>query len=314
MAIPYEIYVRFLASKGLNELSEVNEALGAISLPPVTQKELEAQLAALDAVLPAGVSEQIQKKEYGQDFLQWMTVLDINELWAAEKPWQDPDAKPALKLVFDVHEDTVLRRALNALLIKAMKPKDVSQILTAKFASLLREEHVDLYRKIFFNPARMARGDWREFLRGVPDTEARTYAIALSEPLDVLKIELELPAKVSVSETLQWLLSKSYSKARTFMEINTPEANREAREWIEQVVKLTDKYEKYRSGDQDDFAKNLQMEFQFIDTPFAEPDDDLLQEVSERLKAKKDAEPAPAEADKEEAENQGELFDENTGG
>ena len=286
MAVPHEIYVRFLASKGLNELPKVNEALGAISLPPIDQKALESQLAALDAVLPSGVSEQIEKKDFKEDFLQWMEVLDLRELWLAEKPWQDPDIRPAVKLIFDVHQDTVLRKTLNSLLIKGMKAKDLAQTLGAKFATLLKEEHVDLYSKVFFNPARMARADWRQYLRLVPDTEARAYAIALSEPLDVLKIELELPSKVSVSETLQWLLSKSYSKARTFMEINTPEANREAREWIEQVVKLTDKYEKYRSGDQDDFAKNLQMEFHFIDTPFEEPDGDLLKEVADRLKNK----------------------------
>ena len=287
MAVPYELYIRFLASKGLNELQGVNEALAMLYLPPVSQKDLEGQLATLDAVLPAGISRQLETKAYGPDLLQWMAVCDIKELWQNEKAFQDPETKTKLKLIYDIHNDTALRRTLNALIIKAMKPKEIAQILQAKFASLLKEDHVDLYSKVFFNPSRMARADWRDFIKTLADTEARAYVTALSEPLDVLKTELELPAKVSVSETLQWLLAKSYGKARTYMEINTPEANHEARAWIDQVVKLSEKYEKYRSGDTDDFSKSLQMEFQFIDAPFDEPGDDIMLEVAERLKAKK---------------------------
>ena len=65
------------------------------------------------------------------------------------------------------------------------------------------------------------------------------------------------------------------------MKTNTPAGNKEAREWNKQVVALIDKFEKYRVSDSSDFGKELQMEFEYIDTEFPTPDEALLKEVKE---------------------------------
>jgi hypothetical protein len=50
------------------------------------------------------------------------------------------------------------------------------------------------------------------------------------------------------------------------------------------VLQLVDKYEKYRSSDASDFSSALQMEFDFLDTEFAIPDKDVLDEISSKLR------------------------------
>jgi hypothetical protein len=177
---------------------------------------------------------------------------------------------------------------VNALLMKGVKPHDLSQAVQVKFSTPVRDTHIEIYRKYFFDPRRMTRSDWRTWLKLVSEQEQKVYFLALTEPLDMLKSELDLPAKVSVSAMLQGLLTRSYQKARTFLDDNGIASAKEAREWIEQCLMIAEKYEKYRSADQSDFSQSLQLEFEFVESHFETPDSETLREVAERAKAKSD--------------------------
>ena len=287
MAVPNDLYLRFLVSKDLTTEDEVNEILGCLLLPKCGQKELDLHVDFLKTVLPKGVQSQLEhKSQGGADFLHWMRVLEIQEFWQAEKPFVSTESRLLVKLACDIHDDPKLRVTINALLIKGVKAHDIMQAVQVKFATPLREQHIDLYRKYFFDPRRLTRSDWRRYLKELPDTEQRIYFMALTEPLDILKSELDLPAKVSVSAMLQGLLTRSYNKARVFLDDNGITSAREAREWINQCLLIADKYEKYRSADQTDFSQSLQLEFDFVDTHFETPDSETLREVAEKAKSK----------------------------
>ena len=102
-----------------------------------------------------------------------------------------------------------------------------------------------------------------------------------SENLETVKAALELPSKTSSSDILQFLLSQSYQKAKQYLRFSSPDTNEEARKWISQVIQLSDKYEKHRTGDVEDFGKSLQMEFDYIDTEFMTPDEQSIKELKE---------------------------------
>jgi hypothetical protein len=225
---------------------------------------------------------QITRKIYEPDFMRAMNALEVGDLWQKDKTY--------LKLVNDIHADRWVRVVINSLLIKKLTNLEISRIIAAKFSVPQKEQHIDTYSRFFFNPSRMTRLDWKRYIKRCNEKERRTYFTALTEPVEVLKTELELPTTVDVSGALQWLLTKSFLKAKTYIGVATPEAGKEAREWIDQVVKLTDKYEKYRSGDQSDFAKSLQMEFDFLEDTFDTPDDDIAAEVAEKLAPKSEGE------------------------
>ena len=296
MPQPYELYIRFLVTTGIDDITFINNALDNLNLPGTTQPVFDAQYNLVSCSVPGPVLEQIESKKYCGDFLQWMKVLEVDDLWYFEKPFRDKKdddtlrRRSAAKLVYDINQDPMLRLAINALLIKAVPIKDLVQSVNVRFASLLKEEHAEIYEKFFFNPRRMTRSAWTTFLSKCDDKEKSIYFIALTEPLDVLRTELELPAKVSSSSELQYLLTKSYMRAKQYINIGTPEAGREAREWIDATIKLIDKYEKYRSGDMEDFSKNLQMAFDYVDTDttFPVPDPDVLKEISAKLKKEKE--------------------------
>jgi len=283
MAIPYELYIRFLATKGFDDLKVVNEDLATHHLFPVQQELLDKQLDLIHSVAPRGILKQIECKTYSIDFLQYMRVLEVEDLWLGEPGVTTGNKNTTAKLVYDLLQDPFLKITANGLLIKKMTIAELTRILTAKFSALYKDIHFDIYSRFFFNPCRMTRRDWKEYLKLCGDRERRIYFTALTEDMEVLKTELDLPAQVSVSDTLQYLLTKSFQKAKTYLNVNTPEAGKEAREWISQVSSLADKYEKHRSGDQHDFAKSLQMEFDFIDDQFDTPDSDVISEMPKGL-------------------------------
>lgn len=289
MAVPYELYLRFLVTKGMVAEDEVNEHLDLLFLPHCRQQHLDEQFQFVSQTLPLGIQSQLENgSQGGDDFLHWMRVIEVHELWQAEKPFITPESRLLAKLAKDIHDDLKLRMTINALLIKGVKPHDLSQAVQVKFSTPVRDVHIELYRKYFFDPRRLTRSDWRSWLKVVSEQEQKIYFLALTEPLDLVKSELDLPAKVSVSGMLQGLLTRSYQKARTFLDDNGISSSKEAREWIEQCLAIADKYEKYRSADQSDFSQSLQLEFEFVESHFETPDSETLREVAERAKAKSD--------------------------
>jgi len=281
MAIPHELYIRFLVTKGCLDLKLVNASLGALSLRTIKQEDLDKQADLVYSVAPKGIVKQMENGIYGVDFLPCMKVLEVDDLWMGEEVSGIKKANRAhVQLVYDILQDPALRITANGLLIKNVSIQEITRMLAAKFSVPYKETHFDIYSRFFFNPCRMKRSDWKNYLVGCSEKERKVYFTALTEDVEVLKTELELPAQISVSDTLQWLLTKSFLKAKTFMNVNTLEAGKEAREWITQVSALADKYEKHRSGDQHDFSKSLQLEFDFLEDTFETPDSATMAEVA----------------------------------
>jgi len=286
MNVPYDLYVRYLATCGHDDVVTLNDALREKGLRPVAQETLDAHWDIIQSSLPQRVIETIGRKNYTPDFLKHMKVLEIEELWRAHPKFKDTGMKSTVKLVYDVLQDTMMRITVNALLIKKISISEITRMVTTKFSTPLTEKQIGLYARYFFDVGMMTRADWKAYIRGGSDRERRLYFMALTENAEVLKTELELPSVANVGESLQWLFTKSFLKARNFMDVGTPEADRAALMWSDQVVKLADKYEKYRSGDQNDFAKTLQMEFDFVDEPFDTPDSETYKEVTKKSAVK----------------------------
>jgi len=282
MAVPYDLYIRYLATTGIDDIHILNERLVKTGLRPVAQEDLDAHWDLIQNTMPQRVIESIGRKNYTPDFLRHMKVLGVEELWRAEPKFKDDAMRSAVKQVYDVLQDGILKITVNALLIKKLKVSEISRLVTTKFSVQITEKHIDIYSRYLFNSQKMTRVEWREYIKKCTDREKRVYFIALTEDTEVLKTELDLPALAHVGESLQWLFTKSFLKAKTFMDVGTPEADLSAMRWSDQVVKLADKYEKYRSGDQHDFGKMLQMEFEFVDEPFDTPDSATYQEVAKK--------------------------------
>ena len=282
---PYDLYVRFLITKGVASYQEVNALLTEISLPTITSDDYDRQYTTVQDNIAKPVSDQITTGKHEGPFLRWMGVLQVRELWTIEKRYQTPETLK-LRLLYDIHNDPILRLAIHALITKQCKAEDIAQDINVKFSYMLTAEHITIYRKFFWNPEIMTRRSWRDYLSRVDGQEKTTLFMALSGPLDELKTFLDMPSKVDVSGGLQSLLVSSYGKAKHYLKLNTAEAGKEARAWISTALSVAEKYQKYSRADVGDFAKSLQMEFDYVQTDFVTPDEELLKELRSKNEPK----------------------------
>ena len=280
MSRPYELYIRYLFTTGIENRLQANDKLEELGLPPISLDEYtEVGAYVLDAI-PRGIAKQLETGKYGPDFSPWMDLLDVSELWyGSEKD---------LKAVYDIHTDKQYRLSLNTLLIKHIPIGDIQQMLNIKFSAAFSVKQLEIYRKFFFDPSRMRRADWLNFVDSCGPHEKHIYFTALTRDVEAVKAELDLNATIPVSEELAKLLRKALNKANQYMRVSGKEGNVEARYWIDTVLKLTDKYEKYRATDSADFSKSLQMEFEYIDNEFPLPDEETLASLNAKLKAKEE--------------------------
>lgn len=282
---PYDVFIRFLITKGAEVEGEVNEKLKELNLPEISAKAFMRHYETTLKLLPPAFLKQIEKQDFTTDFLKWMKVLGIEELWLLEKPFRRQDHL-WVKLVYDISTDPVLRININSLLVKGIKTDDLAELVGRKFSTLLKPHHVDLYRRVFFDPARMTRAAWRSYLGVLEPADRAIMFTALTEDINTLKTELGLPSITSLSDSLQYLFSSSYQKCRFYLKQTSPIANDEARKWISTTIHLADKYDKYKAGDVADFSKTLQMEFEFIDQEFPTPDAETLGYLKTEIDAK----------------------------
>ena len=291
MSRPYDIYIRYLFTTGIESLTEANEKLGGLSLPRITLDEYTTAGAYVLDAIPRGIAKQMEQRKYGPDFASWMEMLDVHELWY--------EKESTLKAVYDIHADKQYRLSLNALLAKHIPIGDIQQMLNIKFAAAFTVRHIEIYKKFFFNPSRMRRSDWLSFIEYCGPQEKHIYFTVLTKDTEAVKAELDLNSTIPVSEELSKLLRKALNKANQYIKVSSKEGNFEARSWIDTVIKLTDKYEKYRATDSTDFSRSLQMEFEYIDNEFPLPDEDTLATLNARLKAREEQKEESEEGDDE---------------
>lgn len=277
---PYQNYLCFLVTKNLS-FQEVLNDLEDNNLHKIDQKTYDKIHEEVHARLTSPISNQLVDQRYDSNFLKWMKYIGIGGLWELEKKFITPQSAK-LRLVYDIHQDPIMRISINCLLIKKVSYPDISQDINMKFSYMLREEHVELYRMFFFNPSIMSRKDWRVFLNVCGNTERAHYFTALTEELEVVKASLDLPVSVDLSKTLQSLLQSSTMKAKHYLKFNDQNSNKEARQWISTVLNVAGHYYKYSKADVGDFAKSIQMEFEFVETNFQTPDQEVLAEISKK--------------------------------
>lgn len=278
---PYDLFVRFLITKGVIEPKEINDKLTReFGLPSIDDVEFKNAFALVHDKTPPFISKRIVDKQYNHpEFYKWMGILEVRELWDYEKEFFKEHAR-YVKLVYAVHDDPKMRVTLNALLMKGSVEKDICQDINSKFSAMMKPEVVNTYRKFFWNANKMSRSAWRAYLRHTEEFETSVYFVALTENMEVLRTHLELPSKAAISENLQYLFTQSFLRARQLLRLNSPETNAEARRWIKLTADMADKYAKHRVGDAEDFSKSLQMEFEYVSNEFPTPDDMLLKEVA----------------------------------
>jgi hypothetical protein len=196
-----------------------------------------------------------------------------------EKKFATPESLKR-RLVYDIKNDPIMRLTMNALIVKGCKITDIVQDINMKFAYMIKDDHVKVYRKFFCNPEIMSRKSWKAYLRDLSGEERAMYFLSLTEDLSAVKVALDLPTSIDISGSLQTLLVSTYQKAKFYLTLNSEDANKEARAWITTMLSVAEKHQKYSKADIGDFAKSVQMEFDYVNNEFETPDEAVLKELA----------------------------------
>jgi len=100
MACPYDLYLRFLVTKGMTDPKEVLAHLKEIGASRTLRDEdFEAQYDLVLKAVTRPVAEQIERQNFDGDFIKWARILEIPELWKAEKRFLEPEFRKRWNLV-----------------------------------------------------------------------------------------------------------------------------------------------------------------------------------------------------------------------
>lgn len=289
---PYDLYVKFLITRGCTDITRLNETLESQFFLKVDDDTFARHFRELKVSLPAPIFTMIQKnKPVGFAFLKAMEDLGLKHLWWAQPEYSGNHeaTRKSFIVAMDALEDPFVRICMRAILLKEQNDEDICTAINSKYATHLTPESVSIWRQFFWNPALMLRSDWRTYLSRVTDqTEKAALFVALSEGSEEVRAHLGLQARISTTDTLQFLASQSYAKAKHHLKGNDPNSAFEAMRWMNQTKATLGMLEKYKAGDLRDFSKELQMQFEFIETQYETPDEAVLREVKEKNPASKE--------------------------
>lgn len=283
--VPYDLYVKYLITRGHLTLKEINDELSKVQLLPVSQAIYNRHLHDVKGTLPQPIWEQVEtQKIYGQTFLNWMRRLNVDEAWRTHKAYTSEDTKKVWALVLDIQYDPQVRMAIRCMLMKNVGFEELANAINAKYSTMLNLNHLKIYQKFFWNHAYMKRGDWKEYLsqRRITNSEKNLLFTCLTETEDVVRTKLGLAASIVTSDALQLMATEALLKVKHYLKVDDQTGNREARFWMDKAQSLLALREKYKAADLRDFSKELQMEFEYIETNFDTPDEATLKEVQEK--------------------------------
>ena len=285
MRLPHERYIRFLITSGL-DLEDTNEHLQEKGLPicPVDEDETseywDDQYEILfNSKVPKAIKsfwEKDEKKKFPKGFFEYMNTLGLKDAWA-----YNIGKNKFFTIAIDALEDEDVSISVKALLAIRLQSEEISALINGKYGMLFPKASVEIFREYFFETRIMSRKSWKSYLDYIPaEHKSLLYKALVGKSIE-LRAELDFPNKISVSEHYQKLHIYAMEKFNTYRGSADPKSDEHAIKWAGIVMSSGDKYEKLKLGDTADFSKDIQMEFDYVDTDFAMIGEENLEEIRE---------------------------------
>ena len=282
MRLPHEQYIRFLITSGLDS-EETNDSLIGLELPECSTEYWDKQYNLL---MSSRVPRQIKaywktpKNKLPKDYLAYMNTLGLKDVWMYNigRCASFPIAVDALK-----DEDVCI--TTRCLLTLRLEKDEISALMMGKFSMNFPVDAVALFEKYFYQPQIMSRVSWTKYMSLVSPPEKEMLYLAITGKEVELRARLELPNRISVSENYQRLHIFAMEKFGTYLHSSDPNADQMAMKFAALAMSAGDKYEKLKMGDVTDFGKDLQMEFEHVNTEFPMIGEESLEEINSANKA-----------------------------
>jgi len=292
MRFPHEQYVRFLITLGFN-MKEANEHLQDALLLPVDNAYWKKQTSILSrANIPPQIKKfwsQKSKKRLPKDLLPYMNTIGLKEAWEYNIGKNNEFA-----IAVDALKDPDVSICVRSLLATKIQSEEISALINGRFGMAFPKGCVELFQKYFFQPLIMSRESWKSYLCLIPAEEKNLIYLGITGDQVTLRAELSLPVRISVADHYQKLHIFAMQKFEFYQKTNSPDADQNALKWAQMAMSSGDKYEKLKIGDATDFGRDIQMEFDFIDTDFPMIGEENLDEIRQQnLEGQDNTEAAP---------------------
>jgi hypothetical protein len=296
LRLPYENYIRFLITQGFDYDDTISD-LRELELETCSEEYWNQQFEILEnSMLPNKVKRcwtDPSKKKPGT-YNKHMSAIGLGEISAHK---ESPTA--LMNMVMDMIEDPDVRLVVDSLLMRKSAYEEVIAVIQAKFGMNIRPLHVKTYENLFFSVKIMSRKSWRNYIKMLEGFRKKVLYLAFSgQDMDMRSL-LKLPTKISVSEHYQQLHIQALEKFKSLMASNVPKSEAMALKWAQLAMSAGDKYEKLKLGDASDFGKDLQMEFEYVESDFPGIGEDDLEQINANIdigEAKENHEPIPLTA------------------
>lgn len=294
MRLPHEQYIRFLITLNF-DYEDVLDNISDLGLVSISKEYFDSQKAILHSTkIPKSIKDfwvAKTKPKLPKNFLSHMNAIGLQEAWIYNL------GKPSdFKISLDVVQDSDVSIYVRSLIAAGVAPAEISALINGKFGMVFPENAVTIFQSYFFQPLIMSRKSWGLYLEKLRPEEKNLIYLGITGQQVVLRAELGLPVKISVSEHYQKLHIFAMQKFETYKKTNSPDADQNALKWAQLAMSSGDKYEKLKVGDVADFGRDIQMEFDFIDTDFPMIGEENLDEIKEYEDAgqnNNDADPIP---------------------
>lgn len=304
MKLPHENYIRFLITTGLDSkgTEEHLESLG-LQFKGSQDQWLEYWDSQYKLMENSPVPRAIKKfwfdssRPFPQGFLEYMNVLNLKEAWL-----YNIGKDKFFKFAIDILSDETIAIAVKSLLAIRTEHEEISALMNGKYATVLPKESVEIFQKYFFNVRSFLRTDWRNYLNTLDNEEKRILYLAISGQAIELRAELGLPNRLSVSEQYQKIHIFAMQKFDSYRRSEDPKTDAQAMRWASMAMQAGDKYEKLKTSDATDFTRDLQLEFEHIQTEFpliSGTDADQLVEAKNEGTKRDKASPIPMQTELE---------------
>ena len=281
LRLPHENYIRFLITTGLDH-DETNSKLEDLGLNMCSNRYWDTQYDLLkNSRLPNSIKRTWSKPHARKSdtFLKFMSSIGLKEAWEHHTKRKTINSK-AFSIVMDCLKDTDVSVLVKCMIAMKSPTEEISALINSKFVIPFPPKSVEIFKRYFFNPGRMDRTSWKIYLSSLQKEEKRYIHLAISGQDKLLRTELDLPLKISISEHYQQLHMFAMDKFNKFKD-GGEGADAKALKWAQLAMSAGDKYEKLKLSDASDFGRDLQMEFDTIESDFPMIGDDELEDIKQ---------------------------------
>ena len=266
--LPHENFIRFLITTGL-DYNDTNSRLDELGLGFCPVDYWDSQYTLLkNSRLPNSIKKSWKKthSRTSDTFLKFMGSIGLKEIWEHHAGRKTKNTQ-IMNIIYDVLQDPDVTILIKSMMAIKAPAEEISALVNSKFVIAFPHKAVELFKRYFFSTIKLKRSDWRAYLNTLEREERRFLHLAVSGQSKVLRTELDLPLKISISEHYQQLHMYAMDKFNKFKD-GGEGSDAKALKWAQLAMSAGDKYEKLKLSDASDFGRDLQMEFDTIESDF----------------------------------------------